>query len=315
MFDYASLRSAADRRAYYEEHGYVVIPGLVEPALCQEALRCFMEEVKPYRGYIYRQASANPERHRFTADGFMLNSILNPFSVSSRHFPRFRGISRRTLASDALYRAVEELYGEPATMVQSMYFEGNPATWAHQDCYYLDSDKDGALLGTWIALEDIHEEAGRFYIVPGSHRIDIGRNAAELNIATSHDQYKALVEQIMAERKLERRKPALRRGDVLIWSSRTIHGAERPSGPGHSRNSYTAHFIPSSTRFMQYQCIPLPINPVTINGHRVYAPKDQDVLANRMVFAVETFVPGLFQRLKKAAIARKLRTYAPATAR
>ena len=33
-----------------------------------------------------------------------------------------------------------------------MYFEGNSATWEHQDSYYLDDEDTGSMLACWIAL-------------------------------------------------------------------------------------------------------------------------------------------------------------------
>ena len=38
-----------------------------------------------------------------------------------------------------------------------MYFEGNSATWEHQDTYYLDSEKVGCMIAGWIALENIKD--------------------------------------------------------------------------------------------------------------------------------------------------------------
>src|SRR5437667_1745915 len=63
----------AGHRAYYEQHGYVVWRGLVDDARCGEAKAAFVREVKPYSGFLYRQASGNPERHVLTEGGHVLN--------------------------------------------------------------------------------------------------------------------------------------------------------------------------------------------------------------------------------------------------
>jgi phytanoyl-CoA dioxygenase PhyH len=49
-------------------------------------------------------------------------------------------------------------------------FDANTATPAHQDWWYLDSIPNGHLLAAWIALEDIEEDAGRFYVIPQTHK-------------------------------------------------------------------------------------------------------------------------------------------------
>src|SRR5947209_6265629 len=74
---YLRLRTPEAIRDYYVEHGYVIVRGLIPAVKCDEVRRRFVEEVTPYPDYIYRQTTANPERHQFTDDGFMLNPILN----------------------------------------------------------------------------------------------------------------------------------------------------------------------------------------------------------------------------------------------
>jgi len=309
--DYSSLRSAGARRTYYIENGYVVRPRLLRANQCEHAVASFREEVKPYTGYLYRQASANPERHRFDASRNILNSLLNPVSVNSRRFPRFRAASETLLCDDKLFAAAGELLNEGATLVQSMYFEANPATWPHQDCYYLDSDRPGELIGAWIALEDIEEAAGRFYVVPGSHRMEIGRNQGYLNIAAYHEQYKKRVYRAIREQSLELRAPRLRCGDVLFWSSRTIHGALQSKECGYTRNSITGHFIPSASKLMRYQCIPVSLKSERIGRNAMCRPKDQNRILNQWMMAVESTVPRVFRFAKRKVISWKINRLAP----
>jgi phytanoyl-CoA hydroxylase len=301
------LTSAAARRAYYFDNGYVVREQLINRSVCRRAIECFRHDIKSYNGYLYRQASANPERNIFDCSGNILNSLLNPLSVNGKRFPAFRAISEEILSQRSLFDAVSELISEPAVLVQSMYFEANPATWPHQDCYYLDDDSPGRLLGAWIALEDIAEEAGRFYVAPGSHRREIGRNVGNLGIARNHERYKQLVRDTIESESIELHAPALKCGDVLFWNSRTIHGAFPASNAQFARNSYTAHFIPASSRLMQFQCIPITLKPESRKGAIICRPKDQDSARNRWILALETCFPASFQYLKKQAISWKLR--------
>jgi len=82
---------------YYEEFGYVVVRNLVPRDVCEAALRSYADEVKSFDGFIYRQTTANPERHVFTDHGFMLNPILNVQSVDDSRFPTFRRASLAVL--------------------------------------------------------------------------------------------------------------------------------------------------------------------------------------------------------------------------
>ncbi|MCB0518019.1 MAG: phytanoyl-CoA dioxygenase family protein [Lewinellaceae bacterium] len=299
---YLALKTKEDIRNYYDDNGYVVARNLVSAELCNEMLHQFRHEVKPYNGYIYRQASANPEKHKFTKTNYMLNSILNLQSVNSQHFPNFRKTGIDILTNKNIQQTLTALMGEPGKLVQSMYFEGNPVTWAHQDCYYLDSERDGAMIGIWLALEDIHPAGGRFYIYPTSHKIDIRKNGGDFDIAFHHDRYKELVKKIIRDFQLECTAPVLRKGDVLFWGGKTIHGSLATFDQQYSRNSITGHYIPESTRFMQFQTIVKPLQLKKINGVNVNFPKDLDSAKNRTIMKVETTFPKSFQFAKKVAI-------------
>jgi phytanoyl-CoA hydroxylase len=301
-FAYFRVDQAAEIRSYYEEYGYVVIRELIPRDLCQQARRIFAEEVKPHKGFIYRQATANPERHVFTKHGYMLNSILNVQSMDPRAFPRFRKTGLDVITHAGLQSGVRALFGEAGKLVQSMYFEGNPATWPHQDTYYLDAEDIGRMTAAWIAVEDIAPGAGRFFIYPKSHLLTLPKNSGEHSIAFNHAEYKKHVLEIIERNGFECRAPALGEGDVLLWAAKTIHGSLETTQPEYSRSSFTAHFIPESSRFLQLQSRIKGLNLEPINGINVHKPKDLGDASNRAVLWVETTFPGTFQAAKKVAV-------------
>jgi phytanoyl-CoA hydroxylase len=289
-------------RRFYSENGYVVVCGLVPLQLCEQTRALFTSEIKPFKGFIYRQASANPERHIWSECGFMLNTILNVQSLDPRHFDGFRRAGLDVLTDGDFQRVVRSVLGEPGKLVQSMYFEGNPVTWAHQDTYYLDAEEIGRMTAAWIAVEDIAAGAGRFFVYPKSHLIDMAKNGGDFDVAFHHEQYKALVQQVIREHGLACRAPALRQGDVLFWAAKTIHGSLPTIDPARSRSSFTAHFIPETSCLLQYQSRIKPLKIQLINGVAVHHPKDLAKRSNRAVFFVETRFPRLFQAVKRLAI-------------
>jgi phytanoyl-CoA hydroxylase len=294
-------------RSCYSQNGYVVVRHLVPADLCDATREAFIRDVRPYGGYIYRQATANPERNAFTQHGHVLNSILNIQDLRSDDFPRFRELGLNVITNHALHDTFRALLEEPGTVVQTMYFEGNSETWAHQDTYYLDSTTLGRMTGAWIALEDIQAGAGRFYVYPSSHLVDMENNGGDFDIAFNHARYKKLVLDVVKSHRLECQAPALAKGDVLFWSSRTIHGSLKTTEPQYSRASITVHAIPQSTGLLQYQCRERRLCLREINGVRVHCPKDQNRLTNRLMLHTETGFPKLFQAAKKIAI--KYRTH------
>ena len=301
-FPYFALDQEEDIRKYYNENGYVVVRRLLPQGLCDRAQMLFEEEVKYFAGFIYRQASANPERHVYTDYGFMLNTILNVQSLDRRRFAGFRQAGLDLLTHTNMQRAIRAILGEPGKLVQSMYFEGNPATWPHQDTYYLDAEEIGRMTAAWVAAEDIAPGAGRFFVYPKSHLIDMAKNGGNFDIAFHHERYKELVKQVIGGQRLVCRAPALSKGDVLFWAAKTIHGSLRTTEPTRSRRSFTAHFIPERSRFLQFQTRVKPLKTEFINGMRVHHPKDLSKAANRVVLFVETRFPRIFQITKRAAI-------------
>jgi phytanoyl-CoA hydroxylase len=289
-------------RDYYDKNGYAVVRGAVAPSVCDLIRGAFAETVKRYPGYIYRQVTQNPEKNRFNEYGFMMNPILNLQSLSDESFAPLKNLAVGVFSSDVLKKLNRTIFKEEGKLVQSMYFEGNSETWPHQDTYYLDSEHIGTMAACWYALEDIHAGAGRFFIVPGSHKIDMAKNGKNFDVAFHHDRYKDLVRKIIVGNQLEIRAPFLAKGDILFWNAKTIHGSLRTSHPQFSRSSLTSHFIPASHRFLQFQTKIKPLKVRTFGGMEFHCPKDMGQVSNRMVMSVETTFPKAFQTVKKLAI-------------
>lgn len=141
-FPYFQIGQVEDIRAYYRDNGYVVVRGLLPHDLCDRAAALFAAEVKPFGGFIDRQASANPERHVFTEQGFVQNTILNIQSLDRRHSAGFRqGLA--LLTHESMQGAVSAILGGAGKLVQSMYFDGNPETWPHGFVINIGSSKPG----------------------------------------------------------------------------------------------------------------------------------------------------------------------------
>lgn len=299
-FDLSEKGAIAD---YYKENGYVVVRGLIAPEDCQHMRELWGSEVKPSRAHIYRQATARAERHRFNAKGWVMNPILNLQSIDPILYPNFRKYAvEQILTAPRLVEGFGILFDEKPKIVQSMYFEGNSATWEHQDSYYLDSELVGSMAAAWLALEDIDAVAGRFFVCPKSHLIDLGRQNGSNNIADRHEEYIQTVVSKIRELDLEIRAPRLCRGDVLFWNAWTIHGSLDSHSGLHSRSSVTCHAIPQSHRFLQLQSIVRSLNLKEINGIQVHHPKDLAMMLNRLVLLVESHTPWLFYPLKKFAV-------------
>lgn len=299
---FSHLRYKQQIRAYYQEHGFVVQRNVIPAALCDAATSAFKRQVKPYQGFFYRQATGNPERHIFKDNNFMMNAVMNIQDLDRNKFAHFQDVGMQILTHPNIREVLDALMQEEAIIAQTMYFEGNPVTWPHQDKDYLDANKPGAMVAAWVALEDIMPGAGRFYVYPGSHKIDIEKIGTNLNIILDREAYKKLVVDTINERKLVCEAPALKKGDVLFWHGKTIHGSLATTQPEYSRQSFTAHYMPVSRSLLQLQVRQKKLLLREVNGMKVNFPKDQNQPLNKMIFFVETTFPKLFRAVKRRAI-------------
>lgn len=279
-------------RRTFDREGYVVVRGLV-PALACEALRAaFKREVAPSRDYFLRHASGMPERHVFTEHGHMRYPLMNLQDLRRDRYGDFQRFGLDLLTHADVQAVVSALYDRPGMLVHSMYFEGNQETWAHHDSYYIDAEEFGRLVGIWVALEDIHPGAGRFYVCPRSHRIPLPDRPL---FDPNQQAYKDLVVALISANGLEVHAPALRKGDALFWSGRTIHGSLPTLAPERSRSSLTGHFIPEGQRMLWFRAQEAALQERRINGVKVHQHVDLDDWRTRARFWCQGTFPKAFK--------------------
>src|SRR5215212_10361604 len=165
-----------DRQAFLES-GVAVLERLLPAPRCEAAVRAFADEVRPYAGPLLRQASTREEPHRLSRAGFVTNALLG-FHDHADRFPAFCEAALGLVTHPDLRACLAELLGDTPKLVESMAFESGLGTGVHADAHYMDSTDRGAMVGAWIALEDIDERAGRFYVWPRSHLLGTDAFAA-----------------------------------------------------------------------------------------------------------------------------------------
>jgi phytanoyl-CoA hydroxylase len=299
---YTQLDTAAKQKQYYEDNGYVVIRNLIPQETCNGVIAAFEKEVKPHKGYIYRQTSSYPEKHVLSEHGYILNSIKHIQDMSRTVFPGFVNGSFEAITHANVCQSIKNLIDDDGIIVQTMLFEGNPSTPAHVDSYYLDSADKGRMVAIWIALEDIQPGAGRFFVYPGSHKLNLPDNAGEFEVTEHHPNYLEAIQNLLKQPGMKCHAPALKKGDVLFWNANTIHGSLQTSQPQYSRMSLTAHFIPASHDYILFQKVKVNLNLKSINHYPIHCPKDQGKLENRLQMLGLQYFPELTNQLRKCII-------------
>ncbi len=182
-----------------------------------------------------------------------------------KHHPTLELIFNDQLISFLRYR-----FDTPpvaGTAITSMYSFGSGP---HADSTGFIVDPRGGRLRIWIALEDVHPDAGPIYFVPGSHRAitmtleeDVLQDHPEIReVLREHSKpttvqafnaafepvYRYVnerVEKSLAALDLPKIAPALKKGDAVIFDVDTIHGSVPQNRKELTRKCMMVHW----TRF------------------------------------------------------------------
>lgn len=241
MIDY----SKEDPKKYYDEHGYFVVRGLVPQAEIDAILSIYERDIKTSSAPFFRQSANRWEKNRFNEFGYSQSSFLDIHDYEN--FPEFTTAARRLYCSKKMRETLAAITGSPAhNLMQTMLFDQNTATPPHQDHYYLDSVPNGHLIAAWIAMEDIDERAGRFFVVAGTNNERFQLSEEE---KISNKLYTDRIRKFVDANRSRVVAPELKKGDVLFWHAYTVHGSQPTLDKSFSRKSLTAHYLPSQYEF------------------------------------------------------------------
>lgn len=272
-------------KEYFDTNGYVVVPQLVPAERVDHFLERYNQEILPSRHPFFRQNTNRYEANQVNQYGYVEQAFLDVHDY--QNFTEFSTCAKEIFCAEFMHQVLREITGSTTChLMQTMLFDANTETPPHQDWWYLDSVPNGHLLAAWIALEDIDEKAGRFYVLPQTMTVDLHSDTPEL----PHSQWLQRVRQYVDDHRDRIYAPALKKGDVLFWNSRTIHGALPTIDPSCSRKSLTAHYLPSEYAFGNLFVRKNHIQYQEYKGVKYYRNQPDYSLVNHLKFRVKTAV-------------------------
>jgi hypothetical protein len=150
-------------------------------------------------------------------------------------------------------RLLAAAYGRAAFPFQTLNFKHGTQQPLHSDCIHFSSLPERFMCGVWVALEDIHPEAGPLTYRPGSHRLPImTMQAAGLNagVAAPEDYDRLYVPAIAAEAEaFPAREAVLKKGQAFVWAANLIHGGAPITDPARTRQSQVTHYYFEGCRY------------------------------------------------------------------
>jgi phytanoyl-CoA hydroxylase len=237
--NHISELEAGVSQSQFEREGYAALEGFFSPGqidratsairrlLSEKANEVVVDSLKTGQRTFWAQA-ANPETRHFKFNDLYLMSA------------EIRG-----LALDfGLTSILADLLGDPAVLCNSFNFEKGSSQPIHIDSLRMTPRTPHSLIAMWIALEDVHPDAGPLIYYPGSHKIPL----YTFNDGTHHlareeagDWFDYIDVQIRL-RGLKERTFMAKKGDVLIWHADLVHGGSPIADHGLSRSSLVCHY-------------------------------------------------------------------------
>jgi phytanoyl-CoA hydroxylase len=272
-------------REYYQENGYVIFRNLIPIDLIDKLLYLYTKEIVPSRYPFFRQSTNQYEVNHFNEFGYVEQSFLDIHDYEK--FPEFSNIAKEIYCGDSIQNSLRQITDSHSfNLMQTMLFDANTETRPHQDWWYLDTVPNGHLIAAWIALEDIDEQAGRFYVMPKSIKNpDFHSDTPNL----SHIDWLERIKVYFEANEEDIKAPDLKKGDVLFWSSKTVHGALPTRDHSYSRKSLTAHYIPSKYQFGNLFTTKDYIAYKTYNGMKFYRNQPDYSLTNVVKSKIKNF--------------------------
>lgn len=149
---------------------------------------------------------------------------------------------RAIAAEPRMLKLLETLYGRRVFPFQTLNFPVGTQQPAHSDHVHFATVPERWMVGVWVALEDVHDDAGPLLYYEGSHRLPFFW-PEQLGQAMSYPRYLALWEQLCEHHRFEQRRFLARKGQALIWAANLIHGGSPQLDSTRTRWSQVTHYF------------------------------------------------------------------------
>jgi hypothetical protein len=157
----------------------------------------------------------------------------------------------RVFQSPNIKKICETIFNAPAEPRNTLYFDKGSQQNIHQDTVVFHTFPRNAVVGVWIALEDISPDSGPLIYYPGSHKEPIWSefpNYPQTNLRTvpanDLDKFKRYDNYLAGlKEKYKCKQALLKKGQALFWHGMLIHGGDKVNNEALSRQSLVIHVM------------------------------------------------------------------------
>jgi hypothetical protein len=147
-----------------------------------------------------------------------------------------------------ILKLLSNLYGRAAFPFQTLNFPVGTQQHLHSDSIHFSSIPERFMCGVWVALEDVHLDAGPLTYLPGSHKwpiltnCEIGRRGYNGDRGSAQAPFERAWDALVQTSRVEQEIFLARRGQTLIWAANLLHGGSPQSDATRTRWSQVTHY-------------------------------------------------------------------------
>lgn len=141
-----------------------------------------------------------------------------------------------------------KLYGRRAFPFQTLNFPVGTQQHLHSDSIHFSSIPERFMCGVWLAMEDVHADAGPLTYLPGSQKwpilsnLMIGRRVTGTPRATAQNPFEPAWEALVENSGVDQQVFLAKKGQALIWAANLLHGGSVQHDATRTRWSQVTHY-------------------------------------------------------------------------
>jgi len=240
--------------AHFAEHGWVVLPKAIEPALV-DRFNADIDTVHHHPGkFIMTDRTGGPLTNRQTMK--LSDTTPDRFEAYYDMYVNLQS-SRDVCMHPSITRLLGLIFEAKPRAFQQILFQRSHGHRLHQDTAFVAVEEPLHMVATWIALEDVVEGSGELCYYDRSHKLPhhlFADGTKRYSAAADNmDDYVSALEKNCAP--LEYRRFLAKKGDVFIWAADLVHGSHQRSLPEETtRRACVTHYCPvtSTPFFMRF---------------------------------------------------------------
>lgn len=185
---------------------------------------------------------------RFGVEGTDTSELIEKCGGRVQDAWTFDADVRAIASNQKVLELLSKLYGRQAFPFQTLNFPVGTQQHLHSDSIHFSSVPERFMCGVWLAMEDIHPDAGPLTYLPGSHKWPIvtntmiGRRGFSSPQGLAQTPFETAWEALVQASGLEQEVFIAKKGQAVIWAANLLHGGSAQKDFRLTRWSQVTHY-------------------------------------------------------------------------